>query len=401
MSRSFIGFGFGPIQSGLFALEAFRSGAFDRIVIAEVDAAIVEAVRAADGRVAVNVARLDGIETVRIEGVRLLDPRVPSDRAALVEAVADADEAATALPSVAFYRKGVASVLHEGLMRRRRAEPLIVYAAENHNHAAEALSDELHQLGTPARSRFECLNTVIGKMSGVIDDPATIRALTLEPMTPGSHRAVLVEAFNRILISAIQSPAARCGFPSFEQKSDLLPFEEAKLYGHNAIHALIGYLSAAAGLTVMAEAAGRDDIMATARDAFLHESGAALCRRHGPLHDPLFTAKGFRAHALDLLTRMTNPHLHDQVARVIRDPRRKLGYSDRIFGAMRLVLAEGIEPQRMARGAAAAVAHLLGRAPASRDELDATLRAIWDEGATDAAEAERLIDLTWRAGGGG
>jgi len=42
----FTGFGFGPIQSGLFVREAFQSGNFTRIVVSEIDAELVGAVRA-------------------------------------------------------------------------------------------------------------------------------------------------------------------------------------------------------------------------------------------------------------------------------------------------------------------------------------------------------------------
>jgi len=41
----FTGFGFGPIQAGLFVKEAFQSGNFARIVAAEIDTELVGAVR--------------------------------------------------------------------------------------------------------------------------------------------------------------------------------------------------------------------------------------------------------------------------------------------------------------------------------------------------------------------
>jgi len=47
--RTFVGFGFGPIQAGLFCLEAQQSGAFDRLVVAEVAPALVAALRRAGG----------------------------------------------------------------------------------------------------------------------------------------------------------------------------------------------------------------------------------------------------------------------------------------------------------------------------------------------------------------
>jgi len=49
----------------------------------------------------------------------------------------------------------------------------------------------------------------------------------------------LVEAFNRILISktsfgdTLATRGFHRGIEVFEEKPDLLPFEEAKLYGHN------------------------------------------------------------------------------------------------------------------------------------------------------------------------
>ena len=59
----FVGFGFGPIQSGLFVPEAFKSGNFSRIVIAEIDQKLVDAIRANNGSYFVNIAAIDGISS--------------------------------------------------------------------------------------------------------------------------------------------------------------------------------------------------------------------------------------------------------------------------------------------------------------------------------------------------
>ena len=60
----FVGFGFGPIQSGLFVKEAYESGNFSRIVVSEIDAGLVQAVRGNGNRYYVNVAGAAGIEVV-------------------------------------------------------------------------------------------------------------------------------------------------------------------------------------------------------------------------------------------------------------------------------------------------------------------------------------------------
>ena len=413
--KTFVGFGFGPIQSALFLYEAYRSGHFSRFVIAEVDARVVHAVRSAAERYTINIALPDRIEQAAISGVELYNPAVPDDRRQILQAIAESDELATCLPSVAFFDTGgptsVARTLAAGLALRSANKPAIVYAAENHNHAAELLHESVAKYCPPAAlANVQFLNTVIGKMSGVITDPATIARLNLATMTPAIPKAILVEEFNRILISQITLPGFMRGIDVFVEKPDLLPFEEAKLYGHNAIHALIGYLAARRGLTAMSDAAAHPDIMATARAAFLDESGQALIRKYAALGDPLFTPAGYTAYADDLLARMVRPTLNDLISRVTRDQIRKLGYDDRLFGTMRLALQYGIQPINLAKGAAAAILSLLAQwdalgpavtplprptMPLSRQSLGQLLRAIW---ATNAGgESEALIDVTWEA----
>lgn len=360
--RTFVGFGFGAIQAGLFACEAWRSGVFDRIVVAEVVPGVVASVRANDGFYGLNVATASGIDSCIVGPIEILNPGDATDRARLVAAVQAADEIATALPSVEFFGTGdhpgdVVGILADGL--RGKTIPAVVYAGENHNHAAEILAARVEKrLGHPlVQSNTQVLNTVIGKMSSVVTDPEQVVGQRLLPMVPGAGRAFLVEEFNRILVSRITLPGYQRGIAVFKEKDDLLPFEEAKLYGHNAIHALIGYFAHELGCRTMAEAGKRAGLMAKARRAFLKESGAGLLHRHQGL-DPLFTPAGFQAYAEDLLVRMTNPHLNDPVARVIRDPLRKLGWDDRLVGAMRLALQAGVEPVCLAEAARLALRQL-------------------------------------------
>lgn len=393
--RTFVGFGFGAIQGGLFLYEAWRSGHFDRLVVAEVMPQVVESVRRHGGRYGLNVATPSGIERHTVGSIEILNPGVESDRRVLIEAVAKADEVATALPSVKFYGEGragdVVQIMAAGLQekaRRRELPAAVIYTAENHNHAAEILTAALTGVmgAGPAAARAQVLNTVIGKMSGVVTDPRQMAEQALLPMTPEASRAFLVEQFNRILITRIELPGFRRGIEVFEEKPDLLPFEEAKLYGHNATHALIGYLLRAAGAGYMSEAAGDPALMDLARAAFLEESGGALCRKYGGL-DRLFTKDGYRAYVEDLLERMTNAHLRDAVDRITRDTRRKLGWEDRLVGTMRLALGQGIRPERYALGAAAAVRQLAVEEATTPQALVAQL---WAE---KGAEAAPICDL--------
>ena len=401
--KTFVGFGFGAIQAGLFVYEAFKSNNFKRLVVAEVLPEVVRAVRENNGSYVVNVATAHGIEQHQIDGIEILNPADISDREKLVSAVSEASEISTALPSVKFYTSGgessVSNIVAKGLELKNRVvrEPAIIYTAENNNHAAEIFEKSLTPLINKPEgdgvNYFQCLNTVIGKMSGVVVDKNQIREQNLATVCPKIDRCFLVEEFNRILISSIKWPEFRRGITVFEEKPDLLPFEEAKLYGHNATHALLGYMGALKGLTYMAEARQDKELTGLAREAFLEESGKALCGRHKGI-DKLFTEEGYRDYADDLLERMFNPHLRDTIERVTRDPDRKLGWNDRLIGTMRLALSHGIKPYRYAMGAAAAVSII----KAGNDKSTAdVLSNIWKGLDVSKDEKQRVLELVINA----
>ena len=405
--KTFVGFGFGAIQGGLFLYEAFRSGNFQRLVVAEVVPEVVAAVRKAGGRYRVNIATAGGIQVQEVCGIEILNPLDPADAPALAESLAEASEIATALPSVDFYGRGepsVAAFIAEAMRRKAaddRLPPCIVYTAENHNHAAEILQQLCGQpkrrapalRGERIRAEHELcgpvqfLNTVIGKMSGVVTDPGQIAAEGLVCLAEGFPRAFLVEEFNRILITRIDLPGFKRGIEVFLEKPELLPFEEAKLYGHNAVHALLGYLAQRLGCQFMSGAAKIRPLMALARGAFLEESGAALISRYEGL-DPLFTPAGYQEYADDLLARMTNPYLRDRIERVTRDTRRKLGWDDRLIGTMRLALDAGITPHRFALGAAAAL-ETLGPTESAAEQL----KELWPAADEPPGRKAQLVQL--------
>lgn len=408
-TRTYVGFGFGAIQAGLFVYEAFCSKAFRRLVVAEVLPEVVAAVRRAEGFFSVNIARSDRVDHARVGPVEIQDPAKATDRQVLIEAVAEAEEIGTAVPSVAYYASESPGSLHRILARGLREKAArggpraVVYTAENHNQAAEIL--EAHVMAEipwreqkAVRSRVRFLNTVIGKMSGVVTDPQEIRTQRLATITPGEERAFLVEAFNRILISKVEfeengeeGPFQR-GIEVFEEKENLIPFEEAKLYGHNATHALAAYLGAIKGVEYIADLRQSPGVLPFLRAAFIEESGEALIRKHQGV-DPLFTHEGYTRYADDLLERMTNPYLRDTVERVGRDPQRKLGWDDRLIGTIRLALGQGLEPWRYAVGAAAALATLDPSFLAQGAPAEALLDPLWRDASPSEAERAQVLTL--------
>jgi mannitol-1-phosphate 5-dehydrogenase len=392
----FTGFGFGPIQGGLFIKEAFQSGNFRRIVVSEIDAELVNAVRANKGSYYINVAKPDGIEILQIDNIELLNPNVTEDRRILLQALTQSTEVATCLPSVSFYESGgkdsIASIIAEGL-GKSKARATIIYTAENNNHAAEILEKSVSKkITAPSQNKLQFLNTVIGKMSRVVTDAAEIAELKLKTIAPGIERAFLVEQFNRILVSQTKVAGFKPGIEIFIEKDDLLSFEEAKLYGHNAIHSLLGFIGAVMGAKSMTELKDDKSLMQIGRNAFLKESGAALIKKYASLGDELFTEAGYKDFAEDLLVRMTNPYLGDTIDRVTRDVVRKLEMDGRIFGTMQLALEYGIEPKNMALGALAGIVVLLEKADEYDMPTELRLRD-WRE--LDQVRIEKILEWLW------
>ena len=245
-NHTFVDFGFGPIGAGLFVNEAFQSNNFSELIVAEIDQQLVNAVRKNKGAYCVNVAANNSIEVAKIENVQILNPNVLKDKTILLQKLVIATEISTCLPSVKLYDT-VADLIAYSL-KSGIAPAKIIYAAENNNYAAELLRESvLSKLEKPPSINLQFLNTVIGKMSQVVTDKNQIQEMNLTPIVPDTDLAFLVEQFNHILVTKCTLPDFRPGIEVFIEKTDLIPFEEAKLFGHNAIHALLAYLGAMAG----------------------------------------------------------------------------------------------------------------------------------------------------------
>ena len=320
--KIFLGIGAGPIQTGIFVAGA-AAGGFDRIVLADVDSALVEAVRRCRS-ITVNTSGIDQVRSDRYAPIEIYNPDQADDLATLIEIASQADVVNTALPATKFYRF-CAPWLREGFERNPAAHRL-VYTSENSTTAAADLAEAI---GKSFPSTY-FLDTVIGKMSKVFDAEES----TLAPLTPEFRRGHLVEEFNTIYTSDAPG-VAQCGIAGLHPRKNLEPFEEAKLYGHNASHLVLALLARQRGCRFMAEAAGMPELLETTRRVLVEECGVALRRKFAGC-DPFFEPEEYTRWAEELIRRMVSPLLNDEVARVSRDLVRKLGWQDRLIGAIRL-----------------------------------------------------------------
>ncbi len=403
--KTFLGFGLGAIQSGLMLLEAKKSGNFKRFVVVEVNERLVDEVRRAGNSIIVNIAKKGGIDKFHLDDIEIYNPNKTEDVLKIKRALNEADEMATAIPSVDYYDSGENSIVTLLAENINPAKGQILYASENNNFAAEILTEKIRRLSVKGKLKnFQALNTVIGKMSGVIQDEKTIDELDLDTITKESSYAVLVEEFNAIIISKIKLPKYRKGIEVYVEKEDLLPFEEAKLFGHNAVHSMLGFLAYFKGYKYMSEIKNDAQLWAYGETAFEKESGAFLLKKYNYLNEPLFTQQGFKFYGEDLLERMVNPYLRDEVQRICRDPLRKLGYDDRLAGTIREALKQDIAAETMALGVLAGIGFLIEEhidigielpdkiSSINKKKVEKTLRYIW-KNAQDDGLKQRCLDL--------
>jgi len=401
--KTFLGFGLGAVQSGLMLYEAFKSNNFERYVILEINQDIVNSVKKSGNKIVINTATKNDIYKTIISDLEIYNPNDPGDNQFISSVIYQADEMSTALPSVDFYDIGANSVARLLAENINQNKPQIVYTAENNNYASEILLDKVKiYIDKDKLNNFQIINTVIGKMGGVIFDKGTVEELELDWMTPYSETAILVEEFNNIIISKIELPNFHRGIEVFQEKEDLLPFEEAKLFGHNAVHSMLGFFASLRGYTYMSEIRNDTKLFQYGMDAFNNESGAFLLKKYKNLKDPLFTKQGFNSYGVDLLERMTNPYLRDEVQRICRDPIRKLGYNDRFFGTIREAFKQDVYPKILAKAVLGGISYIINNKfeiscsypdciqDLGKEDIRAILKNIWKDNTNDEKEEDCL-----------
>jgi len=127
-----------------------------------------------------------------------------------------------------------------------------------------------------------------------------------------------------------------------ELVDDINAYYYRKLYTNNLGHAALGYVGLYYGYSTAVQTMS-DEWVSSIMKKVLDEAGAMLVKTYG------FTEKDMQEHITELPTRFWNQGLDDSLLRLARDPIRKLGPNERIIGAMRKCVSEGIEVDGMCK----------------------------------------------------
>lgn len=351
--------GAGRTGRGMIGEQFFTEGGFD-LVLADCDAALVEALRA-QGRYTVEQTDLlsGTARTTLVEGFEAVD--TVREHEAYLDALATSEMVVTAVFPDAFEQ--VARDLAEMVARRRArgvVQPVAVILGGNFV-GLKARFSELIGAALPDGDRafFEshvALVTSKANRKVVFADPTGRDRLALsaddKPLLP------VDDAF------PFGDDWVRPSFFQLEESCERSMIE--KIWSENLLHCSLGFMGACRGFQTVRQAVEDDRVRTLAWYAW-REGRRALEAEYGM---PMPTETDARV----MFDKFASPFFSDRIARVTRQPARKLRRNDRFMGPALLCLKHGITPYFITRAAAHGFCYVDEDEPQSREIADTVAR---------------------------
>ena len=255
--------------------------------------------------------------------------------------VAEADQIFTSvrpdnLPEIAPVL--AASILHR--IKTGRSRPLDVFCCENIKNSGSQI-ERLIFANLPYQYAQQ-VQDYVGFNSAISD-----RLVSAQEKDEEGRIIVTADATGDVLFDTLQVKGEFDVLPPFKGLDNFPASIEEKLYILNCGHAVCAYLGYRRGYTYIHEAMADESINRSVVGAML-EAQRALQFKHGrSLH--------YGGLISEILTSFSNAALKDTIARVGRDPIRKLQSDDRLIGPAKLAYRYGIEPINLIQGCAAAL----------------------------------------------
>ncbi|MCC5893832.1 mannitol-1-phosphate 5-dehydrogenase [Exiguobacterium sp.] len=273
----------------------------------------------------------EGMDNVVVDRVRGVNSLKEPDRVA--ELIAEADLVTTAVGPTLLPK--VAPLISMGLRDRESDAPVYVIACENMIGGSASLQREVEAAGG------------VGSAGAFFPNAAVDRIVPLQQHVDPLY--VEVETFYEWVIET-QGLDVRPPLHGVTWVDEIGPYIERKLFTVNTGHAIASYIGSLFGKGTIDEALKDRRVRQVVQGA-LYETGWLLLEKYG------FEAKEHSQYIQKIIKRFENPKLKDEVSRVARSPIRKLGPSDRLVKPARELIDNGIEPNELAYGIAAALTY--------------------------------------------
>ena len=240
----------------------------------------------------------------------------------------------------------IAPAIAKGIELRasyRKTEPVNIIICENLRDANHFLREQVMHYLKP--DLHDYLHSHIGFVMSVVARMVPFQSHDREP---DDALSVLVEPYKILPVDKSAFVGRIPKIVGLEPRDNFAAWVDDKLYTHNCGHAVAAYLGYIRGHKFM-HTALLDPFIKKTTYAAMSETGNALIRHYR------INPKEHWRHVDDLIARMANRNLGDQVVRVGRDPLRKLAQNDRLIGAARFCIENGVFPENVCLGIAAAL----------------------------------------------
>ena len=256
----------------------------------------------------------------------------------LLEAFVEADIVTTAIgPNIL---KFIAPNIAKGLAKRLAVNttPLNIIACENMVGGSTVLKNFVYEaLDEETKKKAD---EFIGFPDAAVD--------RIVPLQKNEEKLLVkVEPYAEWDANSTQAKGELPQIEGLTWVDNLQAYIERKLFTVNTGHASIAYAAYQKGIPDICTAMKDEEVVAAARKVWA-ETGALLIDKYG------FDKEKHQAYINTTENRFRNPHLSDEVTRVARGPKRKLGAKDRLVSPALQLLERGKKPEALASIIAAA-----------------------------------------------
>lgn len=328
-----IHFGAGNIGRGFIGLLLSKAGY--EVTFVDVADALVDDINAL-GKYYVEIVG-DEPQRILVEHVKAINSKTNLED--LLDAFVDADIVTTAIgPNIL---KFIAPNIAKGLARRleKNTTPLNIIACENMVGGSTVLRDFVYEaLDGETKKKADAY---IGFPDAAVD--------RIVPLQKNEEKLLVkVEPYAEWDANSTQAKGELPQIPGLTWVDNLQAYIERKLFTVNTGHASIAYTAYQKGIADISTAMKDESVVEAAR-AVWAETGALLVEKYG------FDKEKHQQYITTTEGRFRNPHLSDEVTRVARGPKRKLGAKDRLVSPALQLLERGKKPEALAGIIAAAL----------------------------------------------
>lgn len=330
--KNAIQFGAGNIGRGFIGMLLSQAGY--RVIFADVNETIINHLKADQGyTVHVMDTEVEDVPITNVTGIL-------SNGSEIIDEIAKAEVLTTAVglrvlgfiaPTIA---KGIQKRCAEGV-----TTPLNIIACENAIRATTQLKNHVYEALSEAEKAY--CEQYVGFADCSVDR-------IVPPVRTDNPIDVVVEKYCEWNVEKASLKGEIPNIPGMNLADNLMAYIQRKLFTLNTGHCITAYTGVLAGYATIDQTIADRQIYALVKGA-MTQSGDGLIQKFG------FDRDAHYKYIDKIINRFKNPYLQDDVARVGREPLRKLSADDRLVSPLSTALSYGLPVDKLILGIGAAL----------------------------------------------